>query len=293
MLQEIIDLEQKMSLFISYSNKDAEFVDKLALHLIEKNIKVWKDKWKIITGDSFVRKIQSGIRGASFFCIVLSVNSLESEWVRKELRLAVDEEMKGGKITILPILIDNCEIPTSLDDRLYADFRQDFDFGLNKIIQVVGRHYNIIDYGRIEPDESDTSYYFDYGFEEEIIDGKYSLQIDIVSFDSEENHSVLTQFFISGTEDGTREHLGLSDDESLRDLVLRTCNSEFSARPARILLNAKAPKKAHFTILDADGEICFNVNSRIRWLGISSGSTMIFNVGALFELMCKNLGLFE
>jgi hypothetical protein len=282
-----------MSLFISYSHKDAEFVDKLALRLIENNIKVWKDKWKTTTGDSFVKEIQAGIEGASFFCIVLSVNSLESEWVTEELRLAVAEESKGGEIAILPILIDDCEIPTSLKDRLYADFRHDFDFGLKQIIQVVGRHYNVVDYGRIEPDETDTPYYFDYGFEEKVIDGKYSLQVDIVSFDLEENHSVLTQFFISATEYGTREHLGLSDEESLRDLILSTCNSEFSSRPARISLKAKAPEKAHFTILDADGEICFHVNSRIRWLGVSSGSTMVFNVGALFGFMCKDLGILE
>ncbi len=282
-----------MSLFISYSHKDGEFVDKLVLRLIEKNIKIWKDKWKTLTGDSFVREIQAGIKGATFFGIVLSVNALESEWVTEELRLAVDEESKGGQITILPIRIDNCEIPVSLKDRLYADFREDFDLGLNQIIRVVGRHYNVVDYGRIEPDETDTPYYFDYGFEEKDIGGKYSLQVDIVSYDLEESHSVLTQFFISGTEYGTREHLELSDEETLRDLILRTCKSEFDARPARITLKAKAPERAHFTIFDADGEVCFNVNLRIRWLGISSGSTMIFNVGALFESICKDLGILD
>lgn len=282
-----------MSLFISYSHKDAEFVDKLASSLIAKNIKVWKDKWKTLTGDSFVREIQAGIKGAAFFCIVLSNNSLESKWVAEEIRLSIEEESKTNKITIIPILIDNCQIPASLQDRLYADFRGDFDFGLNQIVKAVGKYYNVVNYGRIEPDESVSPYYSDYAFEKKIIDGKYSMQIDIVSFDSEESYSVLTQFFISGTEYGTREHLGLVNDESLRDLILSSCNSEFSASPARIELNAKFPVRAHLTIRDAEGEICFNVDSRIRWLGISSGSTMLFNVGALFNQMCKDLGIIE
>lgn len=282
-----------MSLFISYSHKDAEFVDKLASSLIEKNIKVWKDKWKTLTGDSFVREIQAGIKGANFFCVVLSNNSLESKWVSEEIKLAIEEESKADKLTILPILIDDCQLPTSLHDRLFADFRSDFDFGLNQIVKAVGRYYNIVNYGRIEPDESAVPYYFDYAFEGKMIDGKYFLQIDIVSFDLEEKHSVLAQFFISGTEHGTREYLEGANNESLRDLILSTCNSEFSARPARIKLNAKFPERAHFVIHDADGEICFNVDSRIRWLGISSGSTMLFNVGALFNQMCKDLGIIK
>ena len=121
----------------------------------------------------------------------------------------------------------------------------------------------------------------------------FATKIDIVSFDLEENHSVLTQFFITGTEFGTREHLGVTNDEFLRNLIISACNSEFAARPARIKLNAKYPERAHFTIHDVEGEICFNVDSRIRWLGLSSGSTMLFNVGALFNKICKDLGITE
>jgi len=213
--------------------------------------------------------------------------------VALEIRSAIQEESKADKITILPILIDDCQIPASLQDRLYADFRGDFDFGLNQIVKAVARYCNVVNYGRIGPDESATPYYFDYAFEVKMIDGKYSLQIDIVSFDLEENHSVLSQFFITGTEFGTREHLGVANDESLRNLIISACNSEFAARPARIKLNAKYPERAHFTIHDAEGEICFNVDSRIRWLGLSSGSTMLFNVGALFNQICKDLGITE
>ncbi len=47
-----------MSVFISYSHKDERFVNKLSTCLIEKNIKVWKDKWKTLAGDSFVSKLK-------------------------------------------------------------------------------------------------------------------------------------------------------------------------------------------------------------------------------------------
>ena len=40
-----------MSVFISYSRKDADFVDKLSYALIENNVKVWKDDMKMVAGD--------------------------------------------------------------------------------------------------------------------------------------------------------------------------------------------------------------------------------------------------
>jgi hypothetical protein len=74
-----------MSLFISYSHKDAEFVDKLTSSLIAKNIKVWKDKWKALTGDSFVREIQAGIKGAAFFVLYYQIIRLSQNGLLKKL----------------------------------------------------------------------------------------------------------------------------------------------------------------------------------------------------------------
>ena len=288
-----------MSLFISYSHKDADFVDKLALNLIGKDIKVWKDKWKILTGDSFVRKIQEGIEKASFFCIVLSRNSLESEWVEKEIGLALEEENKNKKIKILLILIEECNIPEIIKDRIYVDFREDYTNGLKSIMQVVSRHYNIRHYGRVcikKPDEAKSQYYLDYAFEQKNINEQYSLQIDIVSFDLEEDHSVLTQFFISGDRHYISECLKVSGDapDAIRNSILKVCRDEFNgflARKKRKSLNAQHPETASFPIFSVDGMKCFDLGLRVNWLGRSLGTTMVFNIGALFDQICGDLNL--
>jgi len=36
-----------MSIFISYSHKEKDFVDKLALILVEKRLKVFVDRWEM------------------------------------------------------------------------------------------------------------------------------------------------------------------------------------------------------------------------------------------------------
>ncbi len=113
-----------MSVFISYNHKDSAFVDKLALELVRNNIKVWKDKWKITVGDSIINKIESGIICATYLIIVLSKNSVQSDWVRKELNAALIREVDDKKIKILPIIIDDCEIPFSLEKNCMQIFER-------------------------------------------------------------------------------------------------------------------------------------------------------------------------
>jgi hypothetical protein len=277
-----------MSVFISYSHKDAAFVDRLAVALIEKNIKVWKDNWKTLAGDSFVKKIQAGIEGASHFCLVLSKHSMESKWVEKEIEQALLQESKGDKIVILPIRIDDCTVPDSLSDRLYDDFQSDFDAGVKHIIAVVSPRYNRGDVGRIN---SQSRYFLDYGIEERIIDGKHIIQLDVVSYDTEESFSILSQFIFRGNEHATCERFELSPEETLREFVLVTCAQEFMANPARVTLNVRESKHARFDIQDAGGIGCFDVEVRIKWLGRPSRSSVLFDVGALFVQICESLGI--
>ena len=277
-----------MSVFISYSHNDATFVDRLAIALVEKNVKVWKDSWKTLTGDSFVNKIQAGIEGASHFCLVLSRNSMRSKWVKKEIELALIQESKGGEIVILPIRIDNCAVPHSLNDRLYADFRSDFDTGVKKVLSAVGPRYNRDDAGRIK---SQSRYFLDYSIEEQIIDDKFIMQLDVVSHDIEESFCVLSQFTFHGNEHATPEQFELGSDETLKEFVLAACFREFIANPARIKLSVRDAVRARFNIQDADDIGRFDVSVRVKWLGMPERATILFDVGALFIQICESMGI--
>ncbi|PQP35059.1 hypothetical protein C6A37_04505 [Desulfobacteraceae bacterium SEEP-SAG9] len=277
-----------MSVFISYSHKDSAFVDRLAIALIDKNIKVWKDGWKTLAGDSFVKKIQSGIEGASHFCLVLSQHARESKWVEREIKQALLQESKDDGIVILPIRIDDCTVPDSLSDRLYVDFRSDFDEGVKHIIAAVGPRYNRGDVGRIN---SESRYFLDYGIEERVIDGKYFMQLDVISYDIEETFSILSQFIFRGNEHATSEQFELGPEETLREFVLLACAQEFIANPARITLNVRESKHARFDIQDADGIGRFDIDVRIKWLGAPSRSSVLFDVGALFGQICETMGI--
>ena len=44
------------------------------------------------------------------------------------------EELSGKGVAVLPVLIEDCELPSLLKDRVYADFRRDFNAGLQKLL---------------------------------------------------------------------------------------------------------------------------------------------------------------
>jgi hypothetical protein len=111
------------SIFLSHNSKDKRFVRRLGKLLLENGVKVWIDEAEIKLGDSLVRKISEGIKDMEFLGVVLTPNSVSSNWVQKELEIATTMEIQDKKIKVIPILYKDCEIPLFLMDKVYADFR--------------------------------------------------------------------------------------------------------------------------------------------------------------------------
>jgi hypothetical protein len=85
-------------------------------------------------------KISQGIKDTDYVAAILSKNSVTSDWVQKELSMAMYKEINGKKIVVLPLLIDECQIPFFLKDKLYADFTNpaNFDSSFSKLLEVIG-----------------------------------------------------------------------------------------------------------------------------------------------------------
>jgi TIR domain len=109
--------------FLSHSSLDKPFVTRLAIDLLKSGIPVWFDKWEMDTGDSLLESIADGISDTTRLVLVLSKNSIGSSWVKRELRIALEKEERVGGTFLLPVRLDECEIPLLIGDRLYADFR--------------------------------------------------------------------------------------------------------------------------------------------------------------------------
>jgi hypothetical protein len=120
--------------FLSYSYKDKSFVRELAEDLTRLGHTVWLDEWEIRVGDSIITKIGRGIEDANYVLVVLSQNSTSSEWVEKEWQAKYWDEINRRKVMVLPVVLEDCSIPTLLRPKKYADFRVNYKVGLAELI---------------------------------------------------------------------------------------------------------------------------------------------------------------
>ena len=125
------------TVFISYSNKDRDFAERLATDLRASGAGVWFDQWEIKVGDSITQKINDGIHDNDYLAVVLSPDSVASPWVKKELNAAMMKELDRRSVFVLPILYRDCKIPALIADKRYADFRKSYEFGFSEVVRVL------------------------------------------------------------------------------------------------------------------------------------------------------------
>ncbi len=95
------------SCFISYSTKDKEFVEKLHVDLQDNNIGCWFAPRDMQAGKKVHEQIEEAIKRYDRLLLVLSENSMNSEWVKTEIANARNREGKEKKQILFPIsLVD-------------------------------------------------------------------------------------------------------------------------------------------------------------------------------------------
>jgi hypothetical protein len=119
------DLKQEKyhSIFMSHTSADKGFVRRLRDDLWGHGVpRVWVDEAEIEIGDSLIAKIEEGIKETRYIGVVLSSTSIDAPWVKKELDIAMNREIAGREVIVLPLLYEKCNLPTFLEGKLYADF---------------------------------------------------------------------------------------------------------------------------------------------------------------------------
>jgi hypothetical protein len=93
-------------LFISYSHGDGKFVDKVEKQLNTKGIRFWRDIHDMKAG-RMETQIDRAIRQNPTVLLVLSEQSLGSDWVEHEVRTARQLEKDMERDVLCPIALDD------------------------------------------------------------------------------------------------------------------------------------------------------------------------------------------
>src|SRR5260370_21940630 len=182
-----------MPIFISYSRADSGFATKLAMQLVKYKANIWIDQWELHVGDSLINKIQEAIQGASGLLVILSKASVESESCKKELSSGLIRELEEKRVVVLPVLMEDCAIPMFLRDKVYADFRTNFDTGLRAVLEAIAR-VTSDSMARVEMPEWHVDWSIDWGVDQ--ADDSFFMHLTAIEHAVDQPYSVLTQIHI-------------------------------------------------------------------------------------------------
>ena len=111
--------------FLSHAHADKPIVDRLHKWLTETaSLPIWYDATHLSAGARIATELGNALTQCKAAIIVFSKTSVASRWVEDEWNIASNERNRSenkGEFRIIPIRIDDCEVPSFLGATKYID----------------------------------------------------------------------------------------------------------------------------------------------------------------------------
>jgi TIR domain len=108
------------SFFISYSHKDKPLAVALKTALVARGCAAWRDEDELRAGDSLAARVADAVHEFEFMAVLVSDASRNSHWVEKELSLATTRGLNDGRVKVMPLRVDETEMPRVIADLVYV-----------------------------------------------------------------------------------------------------------------------------------------------------------------------------
>lgn len=128
----------KPTVFISYSSKDDERAMDLLKRLEAEGIEVWIDEKSIETGSPLDDAIRDFIIDCDYTVVLISKNSLKSNWVNQEIVQTLQTERVQRRRKLLPILFDKNFLEDDFQIELVGRVSQELRELSEKIMRLDG-----------------------------------------------------------------------------------------------------------------------------------------------------------
>ena len=125
-------------IFISYAKEDNKKANELYKRLKSKGFNPWIDDHDLLPGYNWDKEIKSAISSSRVFLLVVSSKVLSKRgYIQKEIKTALEyaETFPEGDIYFIPIRIEECEVPESIQKWQWVDL---FKYGgFNKLVNAI------------------------------------------------------------------------------------------------------------------------------------------------------------
>lgn len=123
--------------FLSHSSKNLAFASQLAKVLSAHQVKTFFSKKHIQGAQQWHDEIETALKRCDWFVVVLSPQSVASQWLKHELIYALQANRYKGRI--VPILYRPCDtdkLSWTLSGFQWIDFRKDFHQGCRDLLAI-------------------------------------------------------------------------------------------------------------------------------------------------------------
>ncbi|MDQ3819365.1 MAG: toll/interleukin-1 receptor domain-containing protein [Acidobacteriota bacterium] len=108
---------RKLRVFLCHSSDDKPLVRNLYNRLNSDGIDSWLDEENLLPGEEWELEIIKAVRSSDIVIVCLSQSSInKSGYVQKEIKLALDvaDEQPEGAIFLIPVKLEECDVPRRL-----------------------------------------------------------------------------------------------------------------------------------------------------------------------------------
>ncbi|MGJ8651593.1 MAG: toll/interleukin-1 receptor domain-containing protein [Opitutaceae bacterium] len=272
-----------MPISISYSNIDSDFALNLTQQIFRKGGHVWIDQCEIVPGESIYEKVQEAFSSASVIIAILTPESLQSFWCKKEVATAMTREIEERRVLLIPVLLRDCEIPLFLKDKKYADFREDFDRGMSELMPAIEK-YGVPNAGRIEAGSGDFTN--DYSYEVNVENCRLTMRFLLFQHSQKMPISIFSDISFQFNQEASAEWMQLHKRgyDAFAEMTLVDWACKHAANEDwLVILESPAPVSKKWVIEDSKTDFKCNLTFTCRRLGDETGQATMVRGHSEFE----------
>jgi len=135
------DFDYQYDVFLNYAGEDSDFAKNVAERLRDADVKVWFDQWELKPGDHPLVRLNDGLHRSRKMVSVWSRSYFRDSkvWTQAETFSQQHTDLIAIDRSLIPLLLEDCRIPYTLDNILHIDFRirQDFELKFRQLAEAL------------------------------------------------------------------------------------------------------------------------------------------------------------
>lgn len=136
-------MSNKPQVFLSYAHADRDVVLSFYERLMKEGYHPWMDIKSLVGGQVWTDAIRKALLNSNFVLIFLTKNSSRKGYLHKEIKSALEiiKEKPEGTIFLIPVKIEDVDVPESLQHIQWIEFYKD---GWTKLLEALSSRGRIV-----------------------------------------------------------------------------------------------------------------------------------------------------